>query len=134
MAVCAATDLPVLGEDSGIEVDALRGWPGPMSARWMGDQATDVDRLRGLLAEVERPRVGSLLILDRPRLAQETRQRIRELFRFLWDREGWPVGRMSFDAWDRLAAVVLDETAGIDLPDGIRVCCRERVVQVGPAE
>jgi XTP/dITP diphosphohydrolase len=54
MAVCAATDLPALAEDSGIEVDALRGWPGPMSARWMGDQATDEDRLRGLLAEVER--------------------------------------------------------------------------------
>jgi XTP/dITP diphosphohydrolase len=54
MAVCAATDLPALAEDSGIEVDALRGWPGPMSARWMGDHATDEDRLRGLLAEVER--------------------------------------------------------------------------------
>jgi XTP/dITP diphosphohydrolase len=54
MAACAATNLPALGEDSGIEVDALRGWPGPMSARWMGDQATDEDRLRGLLAEVER--------------------------------------------------------------------------------
>jgi XTP/dITP diphosphohydrolase len=54
MAICAATHLPALGEDSGIEVDALRGWPGPMSARWMGDQATDQDRLRGLLAEVER--------------------------------------------------------------------------------
>jgi XTP/dITP diphosphohydrolase len=54
MAVCAATHLPALGEDSGIEVDALRGWPGPMSARWMGDQATDEDRLRGLLAEVDR--------------------------------------------------------------------------------
>jgi len=54
MAVCAATDLPALAEDSGIEVDALRGWPGPMSARWIGDPATDEDRLRGLLAEVER--------------------------------------------------------------------------------
>jgi XTP/dITP diphosphohydrolase len=53
-AVCAATGLPALADDSGIEVDALRGWPGPMSARWMGDQATDEDRLHGLLAEVER--------------------------------------------------------------------------------
>ena len=54
MAVCAATGLPALADDSGIEVDALRGWPGPMSARWMGDQTTDEDRLYGLLAEVER--------------------------------------------------------------------------------
>jgi XTP/dITP diphosphohydrolase len=52
MAVCAATGLPALADDSGIEVDALHGWPGPMSARWMGDGATDEDRLHGLLAEV----------------------------------------------------------------------------------
>lgn len=54
VAVCNATGLPALADDSGIEVDALRGWPGPMSARWMGDQASDEDRLNGLLAEVER--------------------------------------------------------------------------------
>jgi XTP/dITP diphosphohydrolase len=52
--VCAATGLPALADDSGIEVDALRGWPGPMSARWMGPVATDEDRLRGLITEVER--------------------------------------------------------------------------------
>lgn len=54
IAVCAATELPALADDSGIEVDALRGWPGPMSARWMGAAATDEDRLRGLLDEVQR--------------------------------------------------------------------------------
>jgi XTP/dITP diphosphohydrolase len=54
LAVCAATGLPALADDSGIEVDALRGWPGPMSARWMGEDATDGDRLHGLLAEVAR--------------------------------------------------------------------------------
>lgn len=53
-AVCLATDLAALADDSGLEVDALHGWPGPHSARWMGDQATDDDRMHGLLAEVER--------------------------------------------------------------------------------
>ncbi len=53
-AVCTATGLPALADDSGIEIDALRGWPGPMSARWLGDQATDADRLLALIAEVER--------------------------------------------------------------------------------
>jgi XTP/dITP diphosphohydrolase len=52
--VCSATGLPALADDSGIEVPALGGWPGPASARWMGQAATDVDRLHGLLAEVER--------------------------------------------------------------------------------
>jgi XTP/dITP diphosphohydrolase len=52
--VCSATGLPALADDSGIEVDALRGWPGPMSARWMGEDATDEDRMHGLIAEVDR--------------------------------------------------------------------------------
>lgn len=50
--VCAATGLAALADDSGIEVDALRGWPGPLSARWMSAGATDADRLAGLIAEV----------------------------------------------------------------------------------
>jgi XTP/dITP diphosphohydrolase len=52
--VSAALDLPALADDSGIEVDALRGWPGPFSARWLRDNATDEDRLFGLIAEVTR--------------------------------------------------------------------------------
>ncbi len=51
-AVCLATGLAALADDSGIEVDALRGWPGPLSARWMA--GSDADRLQGLLREVER--------------------------------------------------------------------------------
>jgi XTP/dITP diphosphohydrolase len=51
--VSAALSLPALADDSGIEVDALRGWPGPMSARWLGPHASDEDRLRGLIAEVD---------------------------------------------------------------------------------
>jgi XTP/dITP diphosphohydrolase len=53
-AVCDAIGLPALADDSGIEVDALRGWPGPHSARWTGEGATDADRVRGLLDEVAR--------------------------------------------------------------------------------
>jgi len=49
--VATATGLPTLADDSGIEVDALRGWPGPRSARWM--PGSDEDRLHGLLREVE---------------------------------------------------------------------------------
>jgi XTP/dITP diphosphohydrolase len=48
----SALGLPALGDDSGIEVEALHGWPGPASARWLGADATDEDRLRALLAEV----------------------------------------------------------------------------------
>lgn len=54
LAAAGATECAALADDSGIEVDALRGWPGPASARWMGPDASDEDRLRGLLDEVER--------------------------------------------------------------------------------
>ncbi len=51
--VSAALGLPALADDSGIEVDALRGWPGPRSARWLGPDASDEERLHGLIAEVD---------------------------------------------------------------------------------
>jgi XTP/dITP diphosphohydrolase len=51
---CRATGLCALGDDSGIEVDSLRGWPGPRSSRWLGPGVSDHDRLRGLLDEVAR--------------------------------------------------------------------------------
>ena len=52
--VAARLALPVLADDSGIEVDALRGWPGPHSARWLGPGADDRARLAGLIGEVDR--------------------------------------------------------------------------------
>ncbi len=47
--VAAATGLPALADDSGIEVDALGGAPGVRSARFAGDDATDQDNLQLLL-------------------------------------------------------------------------------------
>src|SRR5687768_5362785 len=48
------TRLPALADDSGIEVDALRGAPGIYSARYAGIQASDDDNNRKLLAELEK--------------------------------------------------------------------------------
>ena len=41
--------IPALADDSGIEVDALGGRPGPRSARFAGEHATDDDNLRLLM-------------------------------------------------------------------------------------
>lgn len=48
----AATGLPALADDSGLEVDALGGAPGVRSARYAGAAATDADNVRKLLAEL----------------------------------------------------------------------------------
>lgn len=44
----------VLADDSGLEVDALGGGPGVRSARICGGSATDEDRLRWILSQLER--------------------------------------------------------------------------------
>jgi XTP/dITP diphosphohydrolase len=47
------TQFPVLADDSGLEVDALGGRPGVFSARYAGPGATDSDRVRKILEELE---------------------------------------------------------------------------------
>lgn len=65
------TGLPALGDDSGIEVDALGGAPGLRSARFAGDNADDKanrDLLLGRLADAadRRARFRCLLVLALP--------------------------------------------------------------------
>ena len=52
-AVAAALDLPALADDSGIEVDALGGAPGPRSARYAGEDATDEQNLHQLIRSLK---------------------------------------------------------------------------------
>lgn len=51
-AYAAAAGLPALADDSGLEVDALGGRPGVHSARYVGQAASDGDRIGALLAEL----------------------------------------------------------------------------------
>jgi tRNA(Ile)-lysidine synthase len=83
-----------------------------------------------LLAEAEQPRAGAVLIFHRERLSAAPRRLVCEMFRLVWAREGWPAGRMSFAAWERLADVAHGKAPGVDLPGGVRALSRERVVQL----
>ena len=48
-----ATGLPAIADDSGLEVDALRGAPGIYSARFAGPGATDADNVQKLLRSLQ---------------------------------------------------------------------------------
>jgi XTP/dITP diphosphohydrolase len=52
-AVAAATELPALSDDTGLEVDALGGAPGVHTARYSGPNATYEDNVVKLLADLE---------------------------------------------------------------------------------
>ncbi len=54
LALCAATGLPALADDTGLEVDALGGAPGVRSARFAGDDATYADNVAELLRRAGR--------------------------------------------------------------------------------
>ncbi len=50
--LAAESRLLTLADDSGLEVDALGGEPGPLSARYAGENASDSDRIDYLLARL----------------------------------------------------------------------------------
>lgn len=50
--IAAATGLPAVADDTGLEVDALDGRPGVYAARYAGEQATYEDNYRKLLREL----------------------------------------------------------------------------------
>ena len=61
-ALCAATGLPAIADDTGLEVDALGGAPGVRSARFAGEGATYADNVNHLLErlrDVLPPRRGA---------------------------------------------------------------------------
>jgi XTP/dITP diphosphohydrolase len=51
-AAAARSGLTALGDDSGLEVDALEGAPGVMSARYAGEHTSDADRINLLLNQL----------------------------------------------------------------------------------
>ena len=52
-AVYDVVKIPVIADDSGLEVDYLKGAPGVFSSRYAGDDATDDDNCTKLLNELE---------------------------------------------------------------------------------
>lgn len=86
-----------------------------------------------LLQAAERPRVGRIVVLDRPGLESVVPHCLREVLHLVWEREGWPRGGMTLEHWQRAADVVRGLASAWDLPGGIRIVGTGRVVRAGPA-
>jgi XTP/dITP diphosphohydrolase len=70
-ALCSATGVAAVADDSGLEVDALGGEPGVHSARYAGSEATYQDNVDKLLAALEaaptrRARFTSVVVIAYP--------------------------------------------------------------------
>jgi tRNA(Ile)-lysidine synthase len=103
----------------------------------LAEQAADVyqdleARAHALLAEIERPRAGAVLVFDRQSLAVVPRHLLREVFRRAWEREAWPMSAMGFREWDWLVEVGCAERVAIDLPGGIHARRKGSMLLLGP--
>jgi tRNA(Ile)-lysidine synthase len=85
------------------------------------------------LAMAERPKAGGVVILNRAALADFAGHRLRELFHAIWQREGWPLGDMTREHWQRAADVALGRAPSWDLPGRIRIVGTPHFVRLGPS-
>ncbi len=101
----------------------------------VASQSADAFRVLTQLAETlcetaERPRAGNTLVFATEPLQSADPYLLRELFRLVWQREGWSANRMTAAHWDRVVAVVLGELPACDFPAGIHVRRAGNVVQI----
>jgi XTP/dITP diphosphohydrolase len=73
VAICSATGLPALADDTALEVDALGGEPGVFTARFAGPNATDeqnktllLQRLEGVPDEQRQARFRTVIVVRWP--------------------------------------------------------------------
>jgi len=85
---------------------------------------------REWLGRAELPRAGTMVVLRREPLQHAPPVLARELLRLIWQREGWPLGDMGFDDWDRAATIVGGVTTGNDFPGGVRMRLAGQVIQI----
>ena len=84
-----------------------------------------------VLARVERPRLGPVVVLDVGVAAASPV--LHALLQLVWRREGWPRRDMGDDAWRRAAAVLRGESIAAEFPGGVAARRRGAVVRIGPA-
>jgi tRNA(Ile)-lysidine synthase len=86
-----------------------------------------------LLTEAEFPRAGKILVFSVDRLKNASPNLVREMFRLVWPREGWPMGDMDFLRWNRMTEIVFGTRSAWDFPGKIHMRRVGSVVQIHPS-
>jgi tRNA(Ile)-lysidine synthase len=102
----------------------------------LADQARELHaeievQARRLLAQAELPRAGDTLVFSSAQVQAGAANLVREMFRLVWQREGWPMGDMDFERWNRLADIAAGASAAWDFPGQIHARRIGKVVQLG---
>ena len=71
-----------------------------------------------------------MLVFSADRLKDADANLVREMFRLVWQREGWPMGDMDFERWNRLLEITTRSGAACDFPGKIHVRRVGIIVQV----
>lgn len=80
-AVCVATGLPAIADDSGIAVDVMGGAPGIFSALWSGRHGADAENLALLLAQlvdIAEEHRGAAFVCAAALVTPDSRELVRE--------------------------------------------------------
>ena len=83
-----------------------------------------------LLLAAERPRAGDMLVLAVAPLQDAEPNLVREMFRLLWQREGWPLADMDRPRWHWLVEIAQGSRPACDLPGPVHARRAGPVVQL----
>ncbi len=114
-----------------------RGFPGdPVAALGrLADEARQLlrdqqARVEACLQRAERPRAADMIVLDVSELKQLAPTDLGELFCRIWEREGWPRGRLTWRHVQALVRLVDQPGGAIHLPEGVAARRRGAVLQL----
>jgi tRNA(Ile)-lysidine synthase len=83
-----------------------------------------------LLAVAELPKAGPMLVFAADKLQTASANRLREMFRLVWKREGWSCAAMDFARWNWLAEIAVGARGETDFPGRIHARLRGKVLQI----
>ncbi len=119
--------LPMLRDECNPEIVAVLCRLAEQANDLQADIDTDSAKL---LALAERPRAGTMIVFAVDSLRSASDNQMRELFRAVWRREGWPASAMDAKHWQRLVEIARGPAAMCDFPAGVHIRRVAGVMQI----